>query len=137
MAKKIDLEHKLLASGLLYDDTVEGNAGWNTPGWTGSPLYTSPTGVNGIHCSGTDVKLMYFHNTDDTLDLNIKNYFYSTGTTSRTLNLTLPSGNTLEWDFGYVMHLNTGESIYGNVQSGHANKINYHIYGAENMSGVA
>ena len=115
---KIDLIHKLLASGQLYDSTVEGNAGWVSPGWTGSPLYIAPTGVNTIPCSGTDVKLMYFHNTDDVNALNIKTFFYGTGDATRSLTVDLPRSETMEWDFGYIMHLNTGEAIYGNVESG-------------------
>ncbi len=134
---KIDLIHKLLASGQLADSTVEGNAGWVSPGWTGAALYTSPSGINGIPCSGTDVKLIYFHNTDDVNALNVKTFFYGTGDANRSLNVEVPKSDTMEWDFGYIMHLNSGEAIYGNIESGNSNVMNYHIYGAENLSGVA
>ncbi len=112
---KIDLIHKTLASGQLMNNSLAGEFLYDTPGWTGTPLYTSPAEVNGIECSGTDVKIMCFHNTDDFNDVNIKTYFYNTGEDSRSLNINLPYSDTAEWDFGYVMHLNTGESIYGNA----------------------
>ena len=117
MAKNIDLEHKLLASGRLLNDAVEGDFFWDSPGWTGASLYTVPTGVEGIACSGTDVKLMLFHNTDDLNDVNIKTYFHATSEENRSLNINIPHSDTMEWDFGYIMHLNTGESIYGNAGS--------------------
>ena len=121
-----NLIHKIIASGQLPDDTIKGNAGWSSPGWTGAPLYTCPAS------GGTDVKFFLLHNTDDTYGLDTRFHFYGTGLSDRVLYINIPPQETAEWEFSYIAHINSGESIYGNVESGYRNKINYFVYGAEN-----
>jgi hypothetical protein len=121
------LTHKLLASGQLKDDTVDGNAGWASPGWTGAPVYTSPAS------GGTDLKFFLLHNLEEIYGLDTRFHFYGTGLNNRVLYINLPPIETAEWDFGYIVHINSGESIYGNVESGYGSKVNYYLYGAETV----
>ena len=136
MANQIQLNHKLLSSGLFYDNTVEGNVGWNSPGWTGAPLYTS------VAPSGTDLKYLLFHNVESGYWTDTEIYFYSTSIENRVLYISIPPYETAEWELDYVVHLDSGESIYAIVPSGYGlgnsngiRPLNYHIYGAEIVTG--
>jgi hypothetical protein len=136
MANQIQLNHKRLASGLFYDDTVNGDATWVDPGWTGVPLYTS------IAPSGSDLKYLLFHNADSSNWIDTRIYFYGTGIDNRVLYLSIPPDETAEWDLDYVIHLDSGQSIYGNVPTDYgiggstvSQPLNYYIYGAEIVTG--
>ena len=136
MANQIQLNHKLLSSGLFHDNTVQGNAGWSDPGWTGSCLYTS------LAPSGTDLKYLLFHNAESAAWIDTEIYFYSTGIQNRALYISIPPYESAEWELDYVVHLDSGESIYGNVPSGYGLDngngylpLNYFIYGAEIVTG--
>ena len=125
------LVHKTIASGVLASNTDgEDLAHYR--------LYTAPT------ASGTHVKSFIFHNLSgnsydvparlyinvaDATEVNGLSVGGNLSSENRIMYLNLPDYETVEWDIGYQLHLNSGEALYG--ESDYPNHVNYYINGAE------
>ena len=79
--------------------------------------------------SGVAIKSVIMHNVSNSY-VDARLYLENTGANNnRLLNLSLPEYETVEWDVGYLIHMNSGQKLYGEADS--ANQVNYFIYGAE------
>ena len=136
----LKLIHKRIASGTLFDEESEIHpSASNYPGWTGSPMYTSHAP------SGTDLKYCLFHNYSDYDQCQIQIYLHNTGEENEVVNVEIYPKATIEWDLSYLIHLESGDSVYAKAGSGSTggqppfgltDVVNYHPYGAENWTGI-